>query len=366
MSKLFSPITIRGEQIPNRVFVAPMCQYSSETEDGRCSGWHTVHYGTRAVGGAGLVMLEASAVRPDGRITPWDLGLWNKNHVESLGPVVDAIVANGSTPAIQLAHAGRKAGHGKPWDGSPQLNSSNGGWEAIAPSPIAFQEDWDTPREMTKEDIGHVVNDFANSAKLAVNAGMKVIELHMAHGYLGCEFLSPLSNVRVDEYGGSLENRVRFPREVTRAVRNAIPDSMPLFVRVSATEYMDDGWDVDECVNFSRMLKEDGVDLIDCSSGGNSSTQTLTPYAGYQVQFSARIRSEAEITTGAVGLITEAGQAEKVLEDGDADVILLARELLRNPYWPIQAQTELDGAATWPDQYKRVAELRNYPAAPPR
>ena len=366
MSKLFSPITIRGEQIPNRVFVAPMCQYSSETEDGRCSGWHTVHYGTRAVGGAGLVMLEASAVRPDGRITPWDLGLWNKNHVESLGPVVDAIVANGSTPAIQLAHAGRKAGHGKPWDGSPQLNSSNGGWEAIAPSPIAFQEDWDTPREMTKEDIGHVVNDFANSAKLAVNAGMKVIELHMAHGYLGCEFLSPLSNVRVDEYGGSLENRVRFPREVTRAVRNAIPDSMPLFVRVSATEYMDDGWDVDECVDFSRMLKEDGVDLIDCSSGGNSSTQTLTPYAGYQVQFSARIRSEAEITTGAVGLITEAGQAEKVLEDGDADVILLARELLRNPYWPIQAQTELDGAATWPDQYKRVAEIRNYPAAPPR
>jgi len=366
MSKLFSPITIRGEQIPNRVFVAPMCQYSSETEDGRCSGWHTVHYGTRAVGGAGLVMLEASAVRPDGRITPWDLGLWNKNHVESLGPVVDAIVANGSTPAIQLAHAGRKAGHGKPWDGSPQLNSSNGGWEAIAPSPIAFQEDWDTPREMTKEDIGQVVNDFANSAKLAVNAGMKVIELHMAHGYLGCEFLSPLSNVRVDEYGGSLENRVRFPREVTRAVRNAIPDSMPLFVRVSATEYMDDGWDVDECVDFSRMLKEDGVDLIDCSSGGNSSTQTLTPYAGYQVQFSARIRSEAEITTGAVGLITEAGQAEKVLEDGDADVILLARELLRNPYWPIQAQTELDGAATWPDQYKRVAELRNYPAAPPR
>ena len=366
MSKLFSPITIRGEQIPNRVFVAPMCQYSSETEDGRCSGWHTVHYGTRAVGGAGLVMLEASAVRPDGRITPWDLGLWNKSHVESLGPVVDAIVANGSTPAIQLAHAGRKAGHGKPWDGSPQLNSSNGGWEAIAPSPIAFQEDWDTPREMTKEDIGQVVNDFANSAKLAVNAGMKVIELPMAHGYLGCEFLSPLSNVRVDEYGGSLENRVRYPREVTRAVRNAIPDSMPLFVRVSATEYMDDGWDVDECVDFSRMLKEDGVDLIDCSSGGNSSTQTLTPYAGYQVQFSARIRSEAEITTGAVGLITEAGQAEKVLEDGDADVILLARELLRNPYWPIPAQTDRAGAATWPDQYKRVAELRNYPAAPPR
>ena len=364
MSKLFSPITIRGEEIRNRVFVAPMCQYSSATEDGRCSGWHTVHYGTRAVGGAGLVVLEASAVRPDGRISPQDLGLWNDSHVEAMGPVVDAIVSNGSVPAIQLAHAGRKAGHTKPWEGGHQLNSSNGGWDNIAPSPIAFQEDWDAPREMTLEDIGQVIADFANSARLAVNAGMKVIELHMAHGYLACEFLSPLSNERTDQYGGSLENRVRFPLEVTRAVRKAIPDSMPLFVRVSATEYMENGWDVDECVDFSRMLKEDGVDLIDCSSGGNSSTQTLTPFPGYQVQFSARIRSEAEVTTGAVGLITEAAQAEKILEDGEADVILLARELLRNPYWPIQAQIELDGAADWPDQYKRVAELRNYPAPP--
>ena len=366
MSKLFSPITIRGQHISNRVFVAPMCQYSSSTEDGRCSGWHTVHYGTRAVGGAGLVMLEASAVRPDGRITPWDLGIWNESHVESMGPVVDAIEANGSVPAIQLAHAGRKAGHGRPWEGGHQLDSTNGGWESIAPSPIAFQEDWDVPREMTTKDITQVTTDFANSARLAVNAGMKVIELHMAHGYLNCEFLSPLSNQRTDQYGGSLENRVRFPLEVTRAVRNEMPDSMPLLVRVSATEYMENGWDVDECVDFSRMLKEEGVDMIDCSSGGNSSTQTLTPYAGYQVQFSARIRSEANITTGAVGLITEAAQAEKILDDGEADVILLARELLRNPYWPIQAQIELDGAADWPDQYKRVAELRNHPSKPQR
>ena len=366
MSKLFSPITIRGQHISNRVFVAPMCQYSSSTEDGRCSGWHTVHYGTRAVGGAGLVMLEASAVRPDGRFTPWDLGIWNESHVESMGPVVDAIEANGSVPAIQLAHAGRKAGHGRPWEGGHQLDSTNGGWESIAPSPIAFQEDWDVPREMTTEDITQVITDFANSARLAVNAGMKVIELHMAHGFLNCEFLSPLSNQRTDQYGGSLENRVRFPLEVTRAVRNEMPDSMPLLVRVSATEYMENGWDVDECVDFSRMLKEEGVDMIDCSSGGNSSTQTLTPYAGYQVQFSARIRSEANITTGAVGLITEAAQAEKILDDGEADVILLARELLRNPYWPIQAQIELDGAAEWPDQYKRVAELRNHPRRPQR
>jgi len=360
MSKLFSPITIRNEEIPNRLFVAPMCQYSSENEDGKCSPWHTVHYGTRAVGGAGLVMLEASSVRPDGRITPWDLGLWNQGQVAAMGPVVEAIEGNGATPAIQLAHAGRKASHGKPWDGSKMLDASQGGWETIGPSPISFQEDWNVPREMTLEDIGQVIDDFANSAKLAVNAGMKVIELHMAHGYLGCEFLSPLSNHREDEYGGSLENRARFPREITKAVRNAIPDSMPLFVRVSATEYMDNGWDVDECVEFSRWLKEDGVDLIDCSSGGNSATQQLTPYPGYQVQFSARIRSEAEVATGAVGLITEAAQAEKILDDGEADVILLARELLRNPYWPIQAQTELDGSATWPDQYKRVAELRTY------
>ena len=364
MSKLFSPITIRGEEIPNRVFVAPMCQYSSETEDGRCTGWHTVHYGTRAVGGAGLVMLEASSVSPNGRITPWDLGLWDEGHVAAMVPVVDAIVSNGATPAIQLAHAGRKASHTKPWEGGKMLAASDGGWETIAPSPISFQEDWDVPREMSMDDIGQVIDDFASSAKLAVNAGMKVIELHMAHGYLACEFLSPLSNHREDDYGGSLENRARFPLEVTKAVRNAIPDSMPLFVRVSATEYMDNGWDVDECVEFSRWLKDEGVDLIDCSSGGNSATQTLTPFPGYQVPFSARIRSEAEVTTGAVGLITEAAQAEKILEGGEADVILLARELLRNPYWPIHAQTQLDGEAAWPSTYKRVAELRNYPAPP--
>ena len=362
MSKLFSPITIRGEEIPNRVFVAPMCQYSSETEDGRCSSWHPLHYGTRAVGGAGLVMLEASSVRPDGRITPWDLGMWNETHVAAVGPVIDSIVANGSVPAIQLAHAGRKASHGKPWEGGKQLDSSHGGWEAVAPSPISFQEDWDVPRELTVEDIGQLVEDFASSAKLSVNAGIKVIELHMAHGYLACEFLSPLSNERTDRYGGSLENRTRFPLEVARAVRNAIPDSMPLFVRVSATEYMDNGWDVDECVEFCRWLKDDGVDLIDCSSGGNSPDQKLTPYPGYQVQFSARIRSEAEVTTGAVGLITEAAQAEKILDDGEADVILLARELLRNPYWPIQAQTELDGTGAWPSQYARVAEIRKFSA----
>jgi len=358
MSKLFSPITIRGEEIPNRVWVAPMCQYSSDSQDGHCSAWHTVHYGTRAVGGAGLVMVEATSVSPEGRITLSDLGIWDDSHVASMGPVVEAIKGNGSIPAIQLAHAGRKASHDKPWEGGNPLHPNDGGWESIAPSPIAFQEDWDVPREMTLDDINRVVQDFADAAKRAVNAGMKVIELHMAHGYLGCEFLSPLSNQRTDQYGGSLDNRTRFPREIARAVRNAIPEHMPLLVRVSATEYMTNGWDVDECVEFSRWLKEDGVDLIDCSSGGNSPTQQLTPYPGYQVQFSARIRSEAEVTTGAVGLITEATQADKILSDGDADVILLARELLRNPYWPIHAQTELDGSAEWPDQYKRVAELR--------
>lgn len=266
----------------------------------------------------------------------------------------------GAVPAIQLAYAGRKASHGRPWEGGKQLTSSQGGWETVAPSPISFQEDWNVPRELTVDEIGQLFEDFADSEKLSVQAGIKAIELHMAHGYLACEFLSPLSNQREDQYGGSLDSRVRFPLEIARAVRNAIPDSMPLFVRVSATEYMDDGWDVDECVDFSRRLKEEGVDLIDCSSGGNSSTQNLTPYPGYQVQFSARIRSEAEVTTGTVGLITEPAQAEKILYDGDADVILLARELLRNPYWPIHAQTELDGAGTWPSQYDRVAELRKF------
>lgn len=364
MSKLFTPIEIRGETIPNRIFVSPMCQYSSEDEDGKCGPWHLVHYGTRAVGGAGLVMVEATAVQPEGRITPWDLGLWSDGQMEQLREVVETIDIRGSTPAIQLAHAGRKASHKRPWEGGDYLAPGEGGWDIVGPSPLPFEDSWGTPGELSVEDIDGVVADFASATRRSVDVGMRAIELHMAHGYLGCEFLSPLSNKRQDQYGGSLENRARFCIQMVQAVRKEMPDSMPLFVRVSATEYMEDGWDVDECVELCRWLRDEGVDMIDCSSGGNSPDQDLKPYPGYQVQFAARIRKEADILTGAVGLITTPGQAEKVLADGEADVVLLARELLRNPYWPLIARAELDDdTSDWPSQYARVADVRPYHSA---
>lgn len=358
MSRLFSPITIRGEEIRNRVFVSPMCQYSSETLDGRCGTWHTVHYGTRAVGGAGLVMVEATAVQAEGRITPWDLGLWSDDQCEALLPVVEAIDNQGATPAIQLAHAGRKASRTRPWEGGRYLGDEPPGWKIVAPSPIRFDDASGLPNELSVADIDEVVEDFAQAARRAVEVGMRAVELHMAHGYLGCEFLSPLSNIREDDYGGPLENRARFVLRVVRAVRGSIPDAMPLLVRVSATEYVPGGWDMEECVQLCRWLKAAGVDLVDCSSGGNSPQHNLKPYPGYQVEFSNRIHRDADIMTGAVGLITTAEQAEQVLAAGVADVVLLGRELLRNPYWPIQARTELDGEAVWPSQYARVRELR--------
>ena len=358
MSQLFTPITIRGETIPNRVWVSPMCQYSSDTEDGRCRPWHLIHYGSRAQGGAGLVMVEATAVQPEGRITPWDLGFWSDDQSGSFEQVAEAIDRTGSTPAIQLAHAGRKASHTKPWEGSDFLEIGDGGWEIIGPSPVKFQDDWGTPNELTIEDIDAVVADFASAARRSVDVGMRAIELHMAHGYLGCEFLSPLSNLRQDEFGGSLRNRSRFALQAVRAVRKTIPESMPLFVRVSATEYMDDGLNIDECVQLCQWLKGEGVDLIDCSSGGNSVDQNLEPYPGYQVQFSSRIRNDTDMLTGAVGLITEPIQAEKILADEEADVVLLARELLRDPYWPLHAREVLDDdTSTWPDQYARAAGI---------
>ena len=364
MSELFTPIKIRGETIPNRIFVSPMCQYSSKNNDGKCGQWHLVHYGTRAVGGAGLVMVEATAVGPEGRITSWDLGLWSDSQMEQLQAVAETIDSRGSTPAIQLAHAGRKASHTPPWEGGAFLGLEDGGWGIVGPSPLAFEESWGTPKELSVEDIAGVVADFGSAAKRSVDVGMRAIEVHMAHGYLACEFLSPLSNIRRDQYGGSLENRARFCLQIVRAIRREIPESMPLFVRVSATEYMDGGWDIDECVELCRWLGEEGVDLIDCSSGGNSPDQALEPFPGYQVQFASRIRKEADILTGAVGLITRPGQAEKVLVDGEADVVLMARELLRNPYWPLIARAELDDDRSyWPDQYARVADVSPYRSA---
>ena len=355
MSHLFTPITLRGETIRNRLFVAPMCQYSANEQDGVPTDWHMVHLGTRAVGGAGLVMAEASAVSPEGRISPQDLGLWSEDQAAAFEPIVGFIDSQGATPSIQLAHAGRKASHTQPWNGGEVLRSDNGGWDIVGPSPIPFEEDWITPSQLSLEDIENVVSDFALSAKRAVESGFRVIELHLAHGYLACEFMSPLSNMREDKYGGSLKNRCRFALEITSSVRSVIPDGMPLMVRISATEYMDNGWSLDDSVELSGWLKEEGVDLIDCSSGGNAADQNLDPFPGYQVPFSSRIRREVDIPTGAVGLITDASQAEQTLRNGDADVILLARELLRNPYWPLKARDELDDVDDlWPDQYVRA------------
>ena len=314
-----------------------------------------VHLGTRAVGGAGLVMAEASAVSPEGRISPQDLGLWSEDQAAAFEPIVGFIDSQGATPSIQLAHAGRKASHPQPWNGGEVLRSDNGGWDIVGPSPIPFEEDWITPSQLSLEDIENVVSDFALSAKRAVESGFRVIELHLAHGYLACEFMSPLSNMREDKYGGSLKNRCRFALEITSSVRSVIPDGMPLMVRISATEYMDNGWSLDDSVELSGWLKEEGVDLIDCSSGGNAADQNLDPFPGYQVPFSSRIRREVDIPTGAVGLITDASQAEQTLRNGDADVILLARELLRNPYWPLKARDELDDVDDLlPDQYVRA------------
>ena len=315
-----------------------------------------VHLGTRAAGGAGLVMAEATAVRQEGRISPWDQGLWSDAHVDALRPITAFISSQGSVPAVQLAHAGRKASTAAPWIGTGLISEGDGGWQMVAPSALPYDENLGMPKELSTQEISEIVRAFGDAAARAIDGGYRVIELHLAHGYLGCEFLSPLSNKRGDEYGGSLKNRARFSLKTVQAVRRAIPDSMPLFVRVSATEYMDGGWGVDECVELCRWLRDEGVDLIDCSSGGNAPDQDLKPYPGYQVQFAERIRKEADIMTGAVGLITTAEQAEAILAQEQADVVLLARELLRRPYWALHARSELDGdVSDWPDQYARAA-----------
>lgn len=355
MSRLFSPVKIRGETIRNRLFVAPMCQYSSEAQDGIATQWHMVHLGSRAVGGAGLVMTEAAAITPQGRISPHDLGIWSDGHAEALIPIVEFILSQDSVPAIQIAHAGRKASHDRPWDGSGTLTLNNGGWEIIGPSPIAYEDNWIRPLELSVEDIKRVELDFVEAAKRSVDAGFKAIELHFAHGYLVCEFMSPLSNQRSDFYGGSLRNRCRLGLDIVDAIRKVIPDSMPLLVRISSTEYMKDGWAIEDSIAFTKMLMERGVDMIDCSSGGNSAEQEMDPYPGYQVPFSARMRHDTGAMTGAVGLITEPYQAEQILRNEEADVILLGRELLRDPYWPLHAQVQLDqDDSVWPRQYVRA------------
>jgi len=352
MSRLFSPLTIRQVTIRNRLFVSPMCQYSSN--DGLPTDWHMVHLGSRAVGGAGLVMVEATAVSSEGRISPLDSGIWSDAHTDAFRPIARFIKEQGAAAAIQIAHAGRKASTDAPWNGGKAVAAGAGGWQPIGPSAIPFSPASPPPRAMSLEDLDKVANQFAQAARRAVSAGFDVIEIHMAHGYLLHEFLSPLSNHRGDEYGGSLENRMRFPLRVTGGVRDALPKDKPLFVRISATDWVEGGWDLEQSIALAKELKKIGVDLIDCSSGGSAPGAKVPVGPGYQVPFSEAIRRDAQIATGAVGLITDAKQAEQILADGQADAVLMARELLRDPYWPLHAAAELGVDIAWPKQYDRA------------
>ena len=349
---LFTPFTLGNVTLRNRIVVSPMCEYSAC--DGVPDDWHLVHLGSRAVGGAGLVFTEATAVSPEGRISPVDTGLWNQVQQNAWKRIADFVHAQGALSGIQLAHAGRKGSTEAPWRGGKAVAAVEGGWTPVAPSAIAFADDYPMPAALDNAGIQKVIMDFAASARRAREAGFGVIEVHAAHGYLLHQFLSPLSNLRRDDYGGSLENRARLLREVIRAVRAEWPAPRPLFVRVSATDWAPGGWDIDECVELSRWLKADGADLIDVSSGGLVAHAKITVGPGYQVPFAARIRREADIATGAVGQITDARQAQKILDDGDADVIIMARELLRDPYFPRRAAKELGAAIEAPKQYQRA------------
>lgn len=353
MAQLFSELKLRGVALPNRIGVSPMCQYSCV--DGLADDWHFAHLAARAVGGAGLVIAEAAAVTPEGRISPQDLGVWNEAHFEPLERIAHFVGRQGAIAGIQLAHAGRKGGVYRPWSGEGTVPEAQGGWRPIAPSALAFASHYPTPREMNVDDLSAVRAAFAIAAGRAYAAGFRVIELHAAHGYLLHQFLSPLSNLRTDAYGGAFENRIRFVLECAAAVRKALPDRCPLFVRVSATDWTEGGWDVEQSVALARRLKAQGVDLIDCTSGGNVEKAAIPVGPGYQVPFAARIRREAGIATAAVGMITRAEQAEQILQNGAADMVLLARELLRDPYWPLHAAQALGHAISWPAQYLRAA-----------
>ncbi|MFA5909643.1 MAG: NADH:flavin oxidoreductase/NADH oxidase [Vicinamibacterales bacterium] len=353
MPHLFDPLSIRDLTFANRVFVSPMCEYSST--DGFANDWHLVHLGSRAVGGAGLVFTEATAVTPEGRISPEDLGIWKDEHIEPLARIVRFIHEQGSVAGMQLAHAGRKASTYRPWSGNGAVPEAEGGWpDVLAPSAIAFAGNYPVPSELSLDGITRVTAAFVEAARRAHQAGFRVIEIHAAHGYLLHEFLSPLSNQRADAYGGSFENRTRLVREVVTAVRGVWPEQLPLFVRISATDWIEGGWDIEQSLELARQLKPLGVDFIDCSSGGNAAQATIPLGPGYQAPFAERIRREAGILTGAVGLITEPAQAEQIVASGQADAVLIARELLRDPYFPLRAARELGQEVTWPAQYLRA------------
>lgn len=356
MSSLFSPIQIKNLSLKNRIVVSPMCQYSAT--DGFATDWHLVHLGSRAVGGAGLIILEAAAVSPEGRISYGDLGIWSQEHVPFLKRITDFIHSQGAASGIQLAHAGRKASTEIPWKGGKQIKDGPGSWRTVAPSAIPFHEGDNPPKEVSLNYIHELKQDFRNAAQRALEAGFKVIELHAAHGYLLHQFLSPLSNQRIDQYGGSFENRIRLLTEVIQDVQQVWPSEHPLFVRISATDWAEGGWNPEESLKLAAILKDLGVDLVDCSSGGLAAHQQIPVFPGYQVQFAEEIRKTG-ILTGAVGLITTAEQSERILQEGKADLIFMARELLRDPYFPLHAAQELGEDLKWPDQYDRAKRRHN-------
>lgn len=350
---LFSPLRLREVELRNRIVVSPMCQYSSV--DGFANDWHLVHLGSRAVGGASLIISEAAAVTEDGRISPDDLGIWKDEHVEMISRIFQFIDAQGAVAGMQLAHAGRKASTSAPWKGHAPLSPEGGGWNPIfGPSAVAFDEGYQVPQELDRAGIRRVVRAFGEAAGRALVAGAKVVEIHAAHGYLLNSFLSPLSNERTDEYGGSFENRTRLLCEVTEEIRGIWPEAYPLFVRISATDWVEGGWTVEDSVALAKKVEPLGVDLIDCSSGGNVRTAKIPVSPGYQVPFATRIRREAGIRTGAVGMITSPEQADQIVRIAAADVILMAREFLREPYWPLQAAKELREKIAVPAQYGRA------------
>ena len=359
MPHLFDALPIRSLTLANRIIVSPMCQYSSV--DGFANDWHVVHLGSRAVGGAALVMTEATAVTPDGRISPQDLGIYDDGHAPGLARIVHFVHPQRALAGIQLAHAGRKGSTRRPWEPPGTVTPANGGWQPVGPTGEPFTDNYPVPRPLRVDEIPGVVAAFRTAAQRALGAGFDVVEIHAAHGYLIHEFYSPLVNTRTDDYGGSYDNRVRLCLEVVDAVRGVWPERLPVFVRISATDWKDGGWDLEQSVELARRLRDRGVDLVDCSSGGAVHDQQITVGPGHQVPFAERIRRDAGVATGAVGMITQAAQADAIIRGGQADVVLLARELLRDPYWPLHAADHLGHEVPWPPQYLRAAH-RTTPA----
>ena len=353
MPHLFEPLQLRDLTLRNRIIVSPMCQYSCH--EGFANDWHFVHLASRAVGGAALVFTEATAVTADGRISPEDLGIWDDVQAGAFERIARFVKGEGAAFGIQLAHAGRKASTKRPWEGVGTVPPEEGGWEPVGPTTTRFADNYPVPRMLTREDIAEVVDAFRKAAYRARRVGFDVVEVHAAHGYLIHEFLSPLSNTRTDEYGGSFENRIRLCLEVVSAVRDIWPENLPLFARISSTDWIEGGWDIEQSVELARRLGAIGVDLVDCSSGGNAPQAKIPVGPGYQVQFAERIKRDAAIVTGAVGMITEPAQADAIIRNGQADVVIMAREMLRDPYWPLRAARELGHQVSWPAQYLRAA-----------